>query len=190
MENLIALKIYIFSGLVLHKIVWEVLRKKSSDVSKGPSSFSLSIIKAVKVAILVGILVQVWLPDVLPVSTDTFAIRISGVVVYTIGLITALAARFQLGTNWSNIETGQVLDDQKVVSNGIYGYIRHPIYSGDLLLLMGLELALNSWLVIGVALLAPIVLMKAVSEERMLERELVGYETYCRQTKRFIPFVV
>jgi protein-S-isoprenylcysteine O-methyltransferase Ste14 len=150
----------------------------------------LTLVKAVKIAILLGILVQVWLPDVLPISEDPFAIRVIGTAIYTAGLLVAIAARFQLGDNWSNIETGQVLTHQQVVSRGIYSYIRHPIYTGDLLLLLGLELALNSWLVLGVLVLIPVVLLKAIKEEQMLQRELAGYGDYCRETKRFIPFVV
>jgi protein-S-isoprenylcysteine O-methyltransferase Ste14 len=77
-----------------------------------------------------------------------------------------------------------------VVSKGLYRFIRHPIYVGDLLLLIGLELSLNSWLVLGVILLLPVVIRQAVSEEKMLMRSLPGYETYCARTKRFIPFLI
>jgi len=68
--------------------------------------------------------------------------------------------------------------------------IRHPIYVGDLLLLIGLELALNSWLVLPAIILVPIVLAKAVQEERLLTQTLPGYEEYCRRTKRFVPFLL
>ena len=61
---------------------------------------------------------------------------------------------------------------------------------GDLLLLAGLELALNSWLVLGVLVLAPVVLSRAVREEELLKQSLTGYRAYCKTSKRFIPFVV
>ena len=77
-----------------------------------------------------------------------------------------------------------------MVSRGVYAYIRHPIYSGDLLLLLGLELALNSWLVLGAAALIPIVFQRAVKEENSLSEQLSGYGAYIQRTKRFIPFVV
>lgn len=126
----------------------------------------------------------------LPLSPEPFVIRAVGTVLFSIGLITAIAARIQLGDNWSNIETGQVLAGQQVVNRGIYGYVRHPIYTGDLLLLIGLELALNSWLVVLALALCPVVMLKAIQEERMLLRELAGYVDYHRRTKRFIPFVI
>jgi len=186
---MLMLQIYLFAGLVLHKVVWELLRTKQGEKPDESRSNGLGFVKAVKIGILVGIMVQIFLPDILPIATNSTVIRIAGVIVYTIGLATAIAARFQLGENWANIETGQILRNQNVVANGIYRYVRHPIYVGDLLLLLGLQLALNSWLVLGVLVLAPVVLRKAISEEQMLEKELPGYVDYRAQSKRFIPFV-
>jgi protein-S-isoprenylcysteine O-methyltransferase Ste14 len=186
---MLVLQTYLFFGLVLHKVVWEVLRKKGKEKPVEIKSLSLTAVKAVKVVILLGILLQIWLPNVLPISAEPFLLQVSGVAIYTIGLLTAIAARFQLGDNWANIETGQVLSRQEVVAKGVYAYVRHPIYIGDLLLLLGLELALNSWLVLGVLILAPIVMLMAIKEERMLTDALPGYGAYCERSKRFIPFV-
>jgi len=183
------LQVYLLLGLVIHKIVWESLRQNASEKPVESASASLTLVKMIKIGILVAVVIQIWLPGILPILIDAFPIRVIGTFVYTVGLATAIAARFQLGENWANIETGQVLKSQKVVARGIYAYVRHPIYIGDLLLLTGLELALNSWLVIGVLVLAPVVLLKAIKEERMLIEELSGYEAYCRSSKRFIPFV-
>ncbi len=185
------LKIYLVAGLVIHKVIWEVLRKKADEKPVENQSMTLLAVKAVKISILLGIIVQTLLPfDVLPIMAEPFALRVVGTAIYTLGLLTAIAARFQLGDNWANIETGQVLEKQEVVARGIYGFIRHPIYTGDLLLLLGLELALNSWLVLGILLLAPVVMLKAMKEEQMLVKELSGYDAYCTRTKRFIPFVI
>jgi protein-S-isoprenylcysteine O-methyltransferase Ste14 len=187
---MLLIQIYLFFGLVLHKVIWEVLRKKSSATPESNASLSVAAVKMVKIAIFLGILVQIWLPDVLPISADPFMVRAIGIALFTTGLLTAISARVQLGDNWSNIESGQVLTNQSVVDRGIYGYVRHPIYTGDLLLLIGLELALNSWLVLGAILLCPIVMWKAIKEERMLLRDLTGYVDYQQRTKRFIPFVI
>ena len=186
---ILALQIYLFFGLVLHKVVWEMLKKKQSEKPLESRSNGLGLIKAVKIAILIGIMVQIFLPEILPITTNSIGVRLAGAIIYTLGLATALAARFQLGDNWANIETGQILTKQEVVANGIYRFIRHPIYVGDLLLLLGLELALNSWLVLGVLILAPVVMRKAISEEEMLAEELTGYDAYRDRSKRFIPFV-
>jgi len=185
------LKLYLLLGLILHKVIWEVLRKKADEKPVENKNLGLLAVKAVKIGILLGIIAQTLLPfDLLPLTENAFNLRVAGTIIYTVGLLTAIAARFQLGDNWANIETGQVLETQQVVARGIYAFIRHPIYTGDLLLLLGLELALNSWLVLGVLILAPAVMLKAMKEEKMLVRELSGYDAYCARTKRFIPFVI
>ena len=187
---MLLLQIYLFLGLVVHKVIWEVLRRRSNAADDPSPSTSIGFVKVVKIAILLGILVQIWLPDIFPISTEPFVIRVIGTLLFSLGLFTAIAARMQLGDNWSNIETGRVLEKQDVVDRGLYGYIRHPIYTGDLLLLIGLELALNSWLVLAALALCPIVMWKAIKEEQMLLQDLKGYVDYHRRTKRFIPFVI
>jgi len=188
---MLILQIYVFSGLVAHKAIWEMLRLRSG-ISSGASTGSarLTLVKLIKIGIFLGIIVQIWLPDILPISADPLVIRLIGIALFSLGLITAIAARIQLGNNWSNIESAQVLADHTVVDKGIYGYVRHPIYTGDLLLLIGLELALNSWLVVGAIALCPVVMWKAMKEEKMLLRKLTGYVEYHQRTKRFIPFLI
>jgi protein-S-isoprenylcysteine O-methyltransferase Ste14 len=187
---MLLIQIYLFSGLVLHKVIWEVLRMRSGITEGATGSARLTVVKLVKIMIFLGILIQIWLPDILPISSEPFVVRSIGIALFSLGLITAIAARIQLGDNWSNIETAKVLADHAVVDRGIYGYVRHPIYTGDLLLLIGLELALNSWLVLGALALCPIVMWKAIKEEKMLLRKLTGYVEYHQRTKRFIPFVI
>ncbi|HKZ78777.1 MAG TPA: isoprenylcysteine carboxylmethyltransferase family protein [Pyrinomonadaceae bacterium] len=154
-----------------------------------PLPFKLVFVKTTKILILLGIAAQTFLPDIFPIFSQPIAIRFLGAGIYTIGLLVAIVGRIQLGDNWADIERAQVHSHQAVVLNGMYAYIRHPIYVGDLLLLVGLELSLNSWLVLGVLLLAPVVIWRAAREERMLAAKLPEYQIYCAQTKRFIPFV-
>ena len=183
-------RLYLLAGLVIHKAIWELLKRRTAD-SRSPVSSAVKIVKLGKIAILLAIIVQtLTLADILPISRDPLSLRAFGVIMYTAGLLVAIWGRLQLGTNWSDIETPQVGQQQEVVSNGIYRYIRHPIYAGDLLLLFGLELALNSWLVLAIVLLAPVVLRRAVLEEKLLAKRLRGYDSYAQRTKRFIPFVV
>jgi protein-S-isoprenylcysteine O-methyltransferase Ste14 len=149
------------------------------------------LVKSVKVGILLAIVAQTLTPwDVLPLLADPGSLRAAGLILFTAGLAIALLGRLQLGSNWADIETAQVLTKQQVVCRGLYRYIRHPIYSGDLLLLFGLQMALNSWGILLVAAMAPVVLMQAVREESLLRESLPGYGEYCRTTKRFVPFVI
>jgi protein-S-isoprenylcysteine O-methyltransferase Ste14 len=187
------LRIYLLAGLLTHKLVWELLKRRpvnETRKAKRSSSGSLAPVKVVKIAMLLGIIAQTLAPEILPIANDASALRIVGASVFTVGLLMAVLSRIHLGGNWSDIEAGRVLHEQAVVSRGIYAYVRHPIYVGDLLLLFGLELSLNSWLVLAVVLLAPVVLWMAIREEKMLVEGLPGYRVYCAQTKRFIPFIV
>ena len=185
------LRLYLLGGLVLHKVVWEVLKRRQGAQAgrSEKQSPKLLVVKAVKVGILLAIIAQTLVPDFLPIVPDPGALRVWGAAIYTAGLAIAITGRLQLGGNWLDIEAAGVLERQRVVDGGLYRYIRHPIYSGDLLLLLGLELALNSWCVLLAILLAPPVMLKAIAEERMLARTLPGYSEYCRRTKRFIPFL-
>jgi protein-S-isoprenylcysteine O-methyltransferase Ste14 len=180
---------YLLAGLIFHKAVWEVLKRNAPLAASGPRPTA---VKLVKIGILAGIILQTLLPfEILPIATGgSLRLLWTGLLVYTTGLLIAVAARIQLGRNWSDIEAAQLRRDHAVISNGLYRYIRHPIYTGDLLLLAGLELALNSWLVLGAAALAIVVSRRAAREERDLTRGLPAYAAYCRRTKRFIPFVL
>jgi protein-S-isoprenylcysteine O-methyltransferase Ste14 len=190
---MILLRAYLLAGLVIHKLVWERLKRQAGGPSHppGPVPLRVRLIKLVKMAILGAIAVQTVFPGYwLPLATAPGTLEAIGVCVFSAGLALAIAGRVQLGDNWSDIETARILPAQAVVQHGVYRYVRHPIYIGDLLLLLGLELALNSWLVLGVVALTPFVLAKAIREEEMLTASLPGYREYCQASKRFIPFVV
>lgn len=187
------LRFYLLAGLVAHKAVWELLKRRvqSPTVMARPNrSWRLLLVKAVKIGVLIGLVLQTLLPDILPIIHESALLRSVGVAIYTAGLLTAIIARVQLDRNWSDIENAQILSGQSIISHGLYGYIRHPIYVGDLLLLFGFELSLNSWLVLGVALLTPVILWQATREEKKLASTLPGYDHYRQNTKRFIPFVI
>ena len=190
---MIFLRIYLLAGLITHKVLWEALKRRRADDGTAPrerQSIRIKLVKGVKIAILLGVTAQTMTPDLLPLTSSSVALRVVGALIYTAGLVIAMFGRVQLGSNWSDIEAARATGAQAVVSRGLYRYIRHPIYVGDLLLLAGLELSLNSWLALAVGLMATLILWQAVREERMLAASLPGYKAYCAQTKRFIPFVV
>jgi protein-S-isoprenylcysteine O-methyltransferase Ste14 len=80
---------------------------------------------------------------------------------------------------------------QRVVSTGPYRYVRHPLYSGVGLFVVGTALLLGSWtgLLLGAVIVA-LVAWRAVQEERTLRKELDGYEDYLARVRfRLIPGV-
>ena len=80
---------------------------------------------------------------------------------------------------------------QKVISTGVYGIVRHPMYAGAVLLFFSAPLLLGS--VYGIALglvLIVTIAARSVGEEAMLAQELDGYRDYMQRVKwRIIPFV-
>ena len=87
--------------------------------------------------------------------------------------------------------TIRVEADQPVISTGLYGLVRHPMYTGALIMMVGMPLALDSYwglitLVPGVAVLA----LRIADEEKMLRQELAGYDEYTQQVHyRLVPGV-
>ncbi len=183
------LRVTLLLGLVLHKLVWEVM-KHGSGAPRQTAARGASPVKAAKIAALGFLLLQTLCLNVMPISRSARGLRPAGLLLYLAGLVMAIEGRLRLGSNWVDLEDAQVLPQHAVVSSGIYRYVRHPIYAGDLLLLTGLQLALNSWLVLGVFVPLLVVVRRAVVEECQLAERLPDYDNYCARTKRFIPFVV
>lgn len=184
------LRLIFFSGLIFHKAVWEALKWRDKIPVPPETSLPKKLMKYLKVAVLASIGIQTLFLDLFPLTNDATLLRAIGLPVFLLGLGLAVVGRLQLGQNWANLEDSQVLEAQALVKNGIYHYIRHPIYTGDLLLLTGLELALNSWLVMGSIILALIIVRQSMSEETLLATKLAGYNEYRIRTKRFIPFLI
>ena len=85
----------------------------------------------------------------------------------------------------------EVRPGQSVISTGPYGIVRHPMYSGGVLMILATPLALGSlWAFVCAVLLCGIVAARLLDEERYLSRNLPGYEAYCRKVRcRLIPHV-
>lgn len=84
-----------------------------------------------------------------------------------------------------------ILPDQKVISTGPYASVRHPMYSGSLLVHVFTPIALGSWRALPFGLANMIVLaLRLRDEETMLHQSLAGYGEYCQKVKyRLVPGV-
>ena len=87
--------------------------------------------------------------------------------------------------------TIQVHENQKVIDTGLYGIVRHPMYSATLLLFLSIPLVLGSVFSFIIFLAYPFIIAKRIKgEEGLLERELEGYKEYKSKVKyRLIPFI-
>jgi len=116
------------------------------------------------------------------------AVSVIGLVLVGAGLTIAMLVTIQNGYAAANVkvESGQVLS-----STGWYGFVRHPMYFGNVMLMIGIPLALGSYwgllfVVAGLAVLA----IRINDEEALLKQELTGYREYMDKVHyRLMPYV-
>ena len=87
--------------------------------------------------------------------------------------------------------TIEVQKNQKVVDTGLYGIVRHPMYSITLILFLTMPLVLGSIFSFIIFLIYPFIISKRIkNEEKVLERDLKGYKEYKKKVKyKLIPFI-
>jgi protein-S-isoprenylcysteine O-methyltransferase Ste14 len=121
-------------------------------------------------------------------SSVPLAMITLGNVLVAVGL---LVAQLVVVQNRYASATITVEADQELASTGLYGLVRHPMYVGDLVMMIGTPLALDSYW--GLAVLIPGLLALAariVDEEKMLSAELAGYDEYTQKVRyRLLPDV-
>lgn len=85
--------------------------------------------------------------------------------------------------------TVRVRDGQKVVSTGLYGLVRHPMYTGNVIMMIGIPLALGSyWGLVFVAPGVTVLAWRIRDEEKLLRKELDGYREYTQKVRyRLVP---
>jgi protein-S-isoprenylcysteine O-methyltransferase Ste14 len=85
----------------------------------------------------------------------------------------------------------EVDEEQEVISTGLYGIVRHPMYVGVLIMYMPTPVALGSyWGLIPFALLPLSLALRILNEEKVLKENLNGYREYCEKTRyRLIPYI-
>jgi protein-S-isoprenylcysteine O-methyltransferase Ste14 len=112
-----------------------------------------------------------------------------GLAIWVLGLALAVWARVYIGRNWGMPMSRK--DSPDLVTSGPYRTIRHPIYSGILLALVGTTVAVSLYWLVAVALIGAYFIYSAVNEERyMTEQFPDSYPAYKHSTKMLIPFVL
>ena len=126
-----------------------------------------------------------WLEArVLPRAEGWFWLGLCFVV---LGLAFSVAARVWLGGNWSGTVTLKL--DHELIRSGPYRWVRHPIYTGLLLAVLGSAITLGEWRgVIGVALIAAAFLRRIAIEERFLTQQFgASYARYSKEIPALVP---
>ncbi|MDA3664113.1 isoprenylcysteine carboxylmethyltransferase family protein [Mycobacterium xenopi] len=87
--------------------------------------------------------------------------------------------------------TVRVESGQELASTGLYGLVRHPMYAGTVIMMVGIPLALGSYWGLVVVIAGPVVLaLRICDEEKLLQDELEGYREYSQKVRyRLVPHV-
>ena len=121
-------------------------------------------------------------------ATDDPALWAVGLVLFVGGLALAVWARRYLGTNWGMPMSQK--DDAELVTTGPYAKIRHPIYAGLLLALLGTAVAVGWYWLVAFGVLGAYFVYSATVEERdMAKRFPEAYPAYRQETKMLVPYV-
>ena len=117
-----------------------------------------------------------------------FAVNIVATVVFAIAYIIYAEV---LRENTYLSRTIQVQEGQKVISTGLYGIVRHPMYFATILLFLAIPLVLGSAIAFIVFLAYPFIIAARIkNEEEVLTRELEGYAEYKEKVKyKMLPFI-
>jgi protein-S-isoprenylcysteine O-methyltransferase len=121
---------------------------------------------------------------------NVLVVEYFGVLLLLLGVGFAVWARFALGRNWSGIVT--VKEDHTLITGGPYAWVRHPIYTGILLGLLGTAVTLGTVInMVEVPVVAFALWLKLRTEERfMFETFGEQYTMYRRHVKALIPRVI
>jgi protein-S-isoprenylcysteine O-methyltransferase Ste14 len=112
-----------------------------------------------------------------------------GLLMVVLGLAFAIWARIHLGRNWSGTVT--VKDDHELIRTGPYGLVRHPIYTGLLLAILGTAIAFGEWRgLLAFGFLTVAFLFKLRREERFMSESFPDdYPRYRAEVPALVPFI-
>jgi protein-S-isoprenylcysteine O-methyltransferase Ste14 len=184
---------YTFSVMWLSWVAywWVASRDVKSTVQRESLPSRLSHIVPLAIAVLLYSSQRVRMPLLaerfLPLTEWSYWI---GAFLTAGGLLFTVWARLHLGRNWSGSVT--IKKGHELVMSGPYGLVRHPIYTGLLLALLGSTLALGDWrAVLALTLAAGALWRKLWIEERWMRQQFGdAYQTYSQRVAALIPFVL
>jgi protein-S-isoprenylcysteine O-methyltransferase Ste14 len=117
------------------------------------------------------------------------AMALAGAILTTVGAVIAFTARAAIGRNWGPPATER--SDTLLVTSGPYSLVRHPIYTGILLMMIGTAIGIMpAWLLVAIAAGIYFYVSARAEERFMAERFPEAYPPYRARTKMLIPFLL
>ena len=187
MELMRAIDLIIGIGWVIFWIGW-LIAAFTAKTSRGSGSSLYSAVRIGLIVVIAFFLRRSWGGSGHHALSDPVLAGL-GLALWAAGLGLAVWARLYIGRNWGMPMTKREKPD--LVTTGPYRYIRHPIYSGIILGLLGTALATTPYALIAVAVLAGFFIYSATREERFLAGEFPdAYPPYRARTKMLVPFLL
>ena len=138
---------------------------------------------------LIVIAFQILQPTILPFPTPFYhpVVSVIGLIVYVLGALFAAWGRLSMGKSWG-VPAQHEIDKQKnLVTTGPFKYSRNPIYVGLLVMFIGFELALRSWLILLAIPLYYFIKRAIQTEEKLLEHHFEKeYMNYKKEVRWFL----
>lgn len=123
-----------------------------------------------------------------PLSSSTL-MGVTGFVLCVLGIGMAILGRASFGPDWSSSESNH--EDRELITTGPYALVRHPIYGGMLLAMLGSAMGQSVFWLLPLGVYGPQFILSARREERLLiERSPERYRAYMKRTKMLLPFVL
>ena len=173
------------AGIVMMKKNPELLKKRLN--AKEKQKEQSMVIRLSGLMFLAGFIIA-GLNERFDWYTLSISVSVGAAVVF---LVAYLLYAEVLRENTYLSRTIEVQENQKVIDTGLYGIVRHPMYSVTVLLFLSMPIVLGSIFSFIIFLAYPFIIAKRIKNEEMfLERELEGYRAYQKKVKyRLVPFV-
>jgi protein-S-isoprenylcysteine O-methyltransferase Ste14 len=187
--------VYLFFTSALSVSLFGYLRRKDPQLLErrrrgpwGEKEVRQKLLHYLALLIFLGTFVLSSLDHRFAWSSVPLAVEIAGYAFVAIGYLIYFVV---FSENTYSGATIEVTPDQKVISTGPYSVVRHPMYAGLLVMLLGTPLALGSWW--GLVMVIPMavdIVLRILYEERFLTANLPGYADYRRMTRcRLVPSI-
>jgi protein-S-isoprenylcysteine O-methyltransferase Ste14 len=191
-QGWVYLSIFAVASALITAYLWKYDRKLlESRVKAGPRAEvekSQKLIQLFASLVFIGTLVLPSLDRRYLWSHVPLVFVIVGGALVTFGF---LAVFIVYKENTFTSATIEVAPNQRVISTGPYGVVRHPMYAGALVMLFATPLALGSWW--GLVMFIPmtlVIVLRLLDEERFLQKSLPGYTEYCERIRfRLVPHI-
>jgi len=186
------LKIFLALGYFFYTLVrltgW--LRYRNCGYKSVKTSFSrMLLFVGIDIGIIAVMIFQLGISEIGKINLGqeySSLIRFCGLFFFSLGIFLSCWGRLVLNGSW-NTAGMSIKIGEKVVMNGPYSIMRHPIYVGAWLMGVGFELSLVNWMVLLVIGLSLVLYQQAKFEEKILQKFLPEYKVYMLKTGMFFP---